>query len=89
MSERELLKDQPEKQSYMTQKLVPAALLPRFGARQRLLRVVAVEGAVNDWAAYAQDSHWEPEHVAHRGDKLSAEEAAEIFPFLRAERYRP
>lgn len=94
-SERDLLTQmnppQPTPLPWMAEKIVPSGALPLRGATPgRLLRVVAKEGHVNDWAAYCHyaDEH-DAESVARHGDKLFLDEAVVVFPFLVAARYRP
>lgn len=55
--------------------------------------VVAVEGAIGDWAAYigigAGESHQLEAHdIAARGGKLLKKHACLLFPYLNAKRYR-
>ena len=54
------------------------------------IRIVAVAGYANDWAAYMGPSHWSDERVATQGDKLSPERAEPLFFVLResGRRYR-
>jgi hypothetical protein len=52
------------------------------------LRVVAVRGDVDDWAAYAGPASWPEQQVREHGNKLLQEDAARIFPILKADRYR-
>lgn len=42
--------------------------------------VVAIEGWVGNWAAYRGCPGDSAEDVAYHGDKLSYEEAAQVFP---------
>jgi len=55
------------------------------GAR---LRVVAVRGDANDWAAYAGPASWSEQMIREHGNKLLESDAARLFPILRADRYR-
>ena len=47
------------------------------------IKVVAVAGYANDWAAYIGPSDWTDERVAEQGDKLSPEQAGPLFYVLR------
>ena len=47
------------------------------------VKVVAVTGHMNDWAAYIGPSDWTDERVAEQGDKLSPEQAGPLFYVLR------
>ena len=91
MGEHEIpFEKQPAPLPWMAEKLVPVEALPsRGGARGRVLRVVAKEGHINDWACYAHyaDTH-DALSVSRYGDKLTPEEAVAVFPFLNPERYR-
>jgi hypothetical protein len=51
-------------------------------------RVVAVEGAIGDWAAYSGPADWSRYEVARRGDKLLDDEARSMFPDITLA-YRP
>lgn len=55
------------------------------------LKVCAVKGFDNDWAAYQGFSYWSDGEVAASGDKLSEDAANAIFPgFAQAGlMYRP
>ncbi len=46
------------------------------------VKVVAVAGYDNDWAAYEGPSHWSDPDVADYGDKLSKEQAEPLFYVL-------
>ena len=61
----------------------------RDSARVKRFRVIAVKGAVEDWAAYAGPENWLAADVQEHGMKLSPDVAAGIFPVLDANRYRP
>jgi hypothetical protein len=52
--------------------------------------VVAVIGYAHDWAAYEQayPDQTTPEYIASNGDKISRDEAMELFPELSSLRYR-
>ena len=57
--------------------------------------VVALEGAVNDWAVYMHPMvgwprYWPHarDYAARHGDKLSDDDAARVFPVLNPARYR-
>ena len=74
---------------WLSQRLVPAERLPYLGAPAGTrLRVVAKEGAIDDWAAYAHLDKYGPEAVAEHGQKLFPDDAAEIFPLFDPKRYR-
>lgn len=45
------------------------------------LKIVAVAGHNNDWAAYIGPSHWSDDMVANSGDKVT-EEQAKLFAYL-------
>ena len=47
------------------------------------IKVVAVVGFGNDWAAYYGPTRWSDERVAFYGEKLSAEQAEPLFCALR------
>ena len=47
------------------------------------IKVVAVAGYANDWAAYIGPSDWSDERVAEMGDKLFPEQAGPLFYVLR------
>ena len=47
------------------------------------IKVVAVAGYADDWAAYIGPSYWPGERVAEQGDKLSPEQAGPLFYVLR------
>lgn len=75
----------------LTERVVKATWRPRRHTSHEayeIVRVVAVEGAVNDWAAYESPISWPAEKTMEEGDKLNEEEAARLFPFLKIERYR-
>ena len=48
------------------------------------VRVVAVVGYDEDWAAYAGLSEWSDYRIANTGDKISYEAARGLFPTLDA-----
>ena len=78
------------RRDWLSERLVPAEQLPYLGAKKGTrLRVVATEGAIDDWAAYAHDEKYPPEYIANNGQKLFAESAAAIFPLFDPKRYRP
>jgi len=56
-----------------------------------IIKVCAVKGFDNDWAAYKGFSYWTDEEVLASGDKLSEEAAVALFPgFAQAGlMYRP
>ena len=77
------------RRDWLSERLVPAEWLPYLGApKGTRLRVVATEGAVDDWAAYAHHEQYPPEYIADHGQKLFAESAAAIFPLFDPKRYR-
>lgn len=47
------------------------------------LKVVAVAGHADDWAAYRGPSDWTDEEVASSGDKLAKEAAEALFYVMR------
>ena len=55
------------------------------------IKVVAVAGCGNDWAAYYGPTTWSDAEVAQNGDKLSREQATPLFFALRnsSRYYRP
>ena len=65
---------------------IPMGMSSPWGKR---LRVLAVKGKVDDWAAYAGPENWLAVDVQEHGMKLAPHVAAGIFPVLDAERYRP
>jgi len=70
----------------LTARVVPGRII---GAPSTpALRVVAVEGAVNDWAAYAGPVEWDERRVADEGNKLYHAHACEVFQLLKPGRYR-
>lgn len=74
---------------WMTERLVPSERLPVFDAPAGThLRVVATEGGIDDWAAYAHFDSYSAEWVAAHGNKLPVEDAAALFPLFDAKRYR-
>ncbi len=50
------------------------------------IKVVAVAGYANDWAAYEGPTDWSDEKVARNGDKLTAAEAEPLFHVMTASR---
>lgn len=50
---------------------------------------VAVEGAVKDWACYVGKKSDSVDKVYRYGDKISEEEARELFPEFEKLRWRP
>lgn len=52
------------------------------------IKVVAVVGHADDWAAYYGPTNWSDELIATSGDKLSAAQAKPLFYALRnSDRY--
>lgn len=51
-------------------------------------RIVAVEGNIQDWAAYEGLNTMDPEYIAAHGDKLIRERAVKLFPILNPKHYR-
>jgi len=47
------------------------------------IKVVAVAGFDNDWAAYYGPPEWSKEMVAESGDKLAREQAEPLFYVMR------
>jgi hypothetical protein len=47
------------------------------------IKVVAVAGYGNDWAAYYGPTNWSDQEVAESGDKLAASQAEPLFYALR------
>ena len=47
------------------------------------VKIVAIVGYANDWAAYIGPIDWSDEMVADQGDKLSPEHARPLFHALR------
>lgn len=47
------------------------------------IKVVAIAGYNNDWAAYVGPTDWPDEEVARHGDKLLAKQALPLFYVLR------
>jgi len=47
------------------------------------IKIVAVAGFVNDWAAYYGPPEWSKEQVAQSGDKLVREQAEPLFYVMR------
>ena len=52
-------------------------------------RYVAVEGEVEDWACYVGSRTQDVKTIAAYGDKISEEEAKELFPEFEHLRWRP
>ena len=52
------------------------------------IKVVAVAGAVGDWAAYFGPSDWTDEQVAENGDKLAEFQARPLFYCFCLRSYR-
>lgn len=52
------------------------------------LRVVATEGGIEDWAAYAGPANLGPTDIAQNGSKLFEDDAVRIFAVLNPKRYR-
>ena len=48
------------------------------------IKVVAIAGYANDWAAYRGPSDWSDQMVAEQGDKLNEEAARVVFYVMRA-----
>ena len=58
-----------------------------FGTKNAVVRkIVAVMGAVGDWAAYEGPASWPDARVAFEGDKISREAAEALFPDIAARR---
>lgn len=52
------------------------------------IKVVAVTGYDDDWAAYLGPSDWSDDQVAEQGDKIDEIAAGRLFPaFMRTGRY--
>ncbi len=51
------------------------------------VKIVAVAGHDEDWAAYIGPSNWSDEDIAASGDKLLAEQAEPLFYVLRTLRH--
>jgi hypothetical protein len=51
-------------------------------------KVMAVGGAVGDWAAYIGPDDWEDDKIADYGRKLPKYLATDIFKALDPEKYR-
>ena len=43
------------------------------------VKIVAIAGWANDWAAYMGPSHWTDARVANQGTKIDAEAAKALF----------
>jgi len=52
------------------------------------IKIVAVIGHANDWAAYEANSQWSDDVTATNGDKIDAEAARRLFPVCRHLTYR-
>lgn len=54
------------------------------------IKVVAVAGTNNDWAAYEGPTTWSDEQVASQGDKLAKNQVGKLFHVMSASgrRYR-
>ena len=52
-------------------------------------KLVAVIGAIGDFAVYEGKVLWDDHLVASEGDKISEEEARRKFPELASYHYRP
>ena len=50
---------------------------------------VAIEGSVGDWACYVGNRTQSFADVASYGDKISEEEARQLFPEFKNLRWRP
>ena len=48
------------------------------------IKVVAVAGYNNDWAAYYGPPEWTKEQIAQSGDKLAKEQAEPLFYVMRS-----
>ena len=46
------------------------------------VKVVAVVGYSNDWAAYIGPSDWTDEQISKDGDKVSEDAAVNLFPAM-------
>jgi hypothetical protein len=63
----------------------PVGLVERPVTRAR---VIAVEGAVNDWAAYCGPVTQSTSYLVAYGEKLPKAVAVRLFPLLNPARYR-
>lgn len=52
------------------------------------LKIVAVAGSDNDWAAYIGPSRWSDQEVADNGDKVTRTEASVFAYLMQLRRYR-
>jgi len=52
------------------------------------IKVVAVVGYANDWAAYYGPSDWSKERVASEGDKFTSDQAEDLFYVMSSRCYR-
>ncbi len=52
------------------------------------IKVIAVAGHCNDWAAYKGPTSWPDETVVEVGHKLTRREAGELFYVMSGRRYR-
>ncbi len=46
------------------------------------VKIVAVVGYGNDWAAYIGPSEWTDQRVSEEGDKISEDAAKNLFPAM-------
>jgi hypothetical protein len=58
-----------------------------FGAKTRHCMIVAVIGAIHDWAAYEEPERypgqeWTSDKIARLGNKIPQDEAEELFPCI-------
>ncbi len=86
-----------EIRDYLTQRIITRSESPSIAevlsgewtySHDVLIRVVAKEGTVDDWAAYAGSIAWEPEWIVQHGLKLREKEAVALFPLLNPAQYR-
>ena len=78
-----------ERREWMSERLVPSEELANLGAPAGTrLRVVATEGSIDDWAAYAHFEKYDAGYVSREGHKLAAASASRIFPLFDIKRYR-
>ena len=66
----------------------PETIIPSTSLSRSGYKVVAVIGWVHDFAAYQYYADTSDETCAGMGDKISAEEARELFPELKEYAYR-
>ena len=66
----------------------PETIIPSTSLSRQGYKVVAVIGWAGDFAAYQYYVNSSDEDCAARGDKISAEEARQLFPELKDYIYR-